>query len=143
MREIKFIAFCVALLGLFVAYEANSADFYQFTDANGTLTFTDDAERVPTTAEEVTERTWEEVREASRARMTPVETPTQHIHVPTPELVEARANPNREVVCGRPVTVTSERRQFDDLNREVFIVHDECGRIVSETFDQPEIRILR
>jgi YD repeat-containing protein len=39
--------------------------------------------------------------------------------------------------------VTSERVQFGDFNRTVYYTYDECGKLVSTTFSQPEVKIER
>lgn len=117
------------------------ADFYQYQTTDGSLAFTDDPKRVPEAHQaEATARSWDELQQSTSNRRTVVEIPDS-VPMPDPASIEIDRSASRD--CSGPVRVTSERRQFGDRNREVFLYHDACGRLVSETFFQPDLFIHR
>ncbi|MBD3261601.1 MAG: hypothetical protein GF334_07970 [Candidatus Altiarchaeales archaeon] len=130
----------VAAVGFLVlSFEARGADFYQWETEAGTLEITDDPKRIPESfRESAQERSFEEL---DGVRWTPVQKETP-LHIPTPVVVEK--NPHREETCDGPVRfLESEWRQFDDRTKQVFIVRDECGNVILESFSWPELQINR
>lgn len=126
----------LALLTL-IATPAIAGDFIQFTAPDGSIAFTDDAKRVPKAATDVTERTWEEVRENTRPRTTVV--PASEVAVVVPQTRTGtgvdviEANPNRQRDCTGPLTVTKTRRQVGEYNRTFWLAFNRCGDLVFES----------
>jgi hypothetical protein len=133
------IGIAVALI-LMLATTAYAGEIFRYVDSDGTVSFTDDVKRIPAAYKDVAEKVVLEGEFKNLDSLTIV-TVTPEIVIPVVEV------PDTTVTCNGFVTVTSERRQFSDglsdYNRRVYLVHDECGNLVSETFYQPEIRIER
>ncbi len=123
------------VLILILASVAHAGDIFQYVDSYGVTSFTDDEKRIPAAYKDAAEKI---VLEDAFQDMVTVVTATPEIGTPSVEEGSEFVEP-----CTGAVTVTSERRQFGDFNRTVYLVHDECGNLVSETFSQPEVRINR
>lgn len=121
--------------------EPESGDFYQYQAIDGSLAFTDNPKHIPAAhLSKAKARTWAELHDSTSGRRTVIEIP-ESVRMPAPEAIEIDQPAPRD--CSGPLRVTSERRQFGDRNREVFLYHDACGRLVSETFFQPDLFIHR
>jgi hypothetical protein len=126
----------VALI-LMLATAAQAGEIFRYVDSDGTVSFTDDVKGIPPAYKDVAEKVVLEGEFKDFDRLTVVTV--------TPEIktFEAVTTEVADPCVEGPVTVTSERRQFGEYSRTVYLVHDECGNLVSETFYQPEVRIER
>jgi hypothetical protein len=132
------IAFALGILVASWAIEAPAAGFYQWVDEVGVVSSTDDAKRVPARyRDQVVQRTWEELRADIEARWTPHSTSRPaHVWTIPPD------EPQKEECAGH-ITLEREWAQRGDYHFYMFIVVDECGRVVSVTPQQPRIGINR
>jgi hypothetical protein len=129
------IAIVVALI-LMMATTAYAGEIFRYVDSDGTISFTDDVKRIPAAYKDVAEKVVLEGEFKNFDALT--------IVTVTPEIVIPDVTFDRAfVACTGHVSVTSERVQFDDFNRTVYYVYDECGKLVSTTFSQPEVYIHR
>ncbi len=140
------------VLILMLATTAQAGEIFQYVDRWGAMSFTDDVKRIPAAYKDVAEKLVLEGEFEDILTVVTVNVPEYPRDFPrTPEItIPAAEVPNTIETfaelfadCGDSVTVTRERRQFGDFNRTVYLVHDECGNLVSETFSQPEVRINR
>jgi hypothetical protein len=129
------IAVAVALI-LMMATAAYAGDIFRYVDSDGTVSFTDDVKRILPAYKDAAEKVVLEGEFKNLDSLTIV-TVTPEIVIPVVEV------PDTVEICDGAVAVTSERRQFGDFNRTVYSYFDECGNLVSETFSQPEVYILR
>ncbi len=128
------IVVAVALI-LMLATAAYAGDIFRYVDSDGTISFTDDVKRIPPAYKDAAE---EVVLEGEfKNTVTFVTVPRLFPGVVASELLTTVES------CDGAITITSERKQFGDFNRTVYSVHDECGKLVSETFSQPEVDIER
>ena len=115
--------------------------FYQWTTESGVVSFTDDMKRVPDLyKDQAVERTWEDVHASVEKRFTPESTRHEPYVWADPVL---EPNPNWERDCTGHITVTQERVQNGEYNRNMFTVQDECGRVISITPHRPQISLQR
>jgi hypothetical protein len=136
MRNIAVIA-----LILMLATAAQAGEIFRYVTNDGTISFTDDVKRIPLAYKDVAETV---VLEGEFKWFDSLTISTVKYEVPHIHLMPLRAsaeNLNGADECTGHVSVTSERRQFGDFNRTIYLVHDECGELVSATFYQPEVRI--
>jgi thiamine pyrophosphokinase len=130
------IAVAVALI-LMLATAAQAGEIFRYVTNDGTISFTDDVKRISLAYKDVAETVvLGEFKDFDSLTISTVKY----------DLAPLRAsaeNPNRVDECTGHASVTSERRQFGDFNRTIYLVHDECGELVSATFYQPEVRINR
>ncbi len=122
---------------LMLATAAHAGDIFRYVTGEGTVSFTDSMKKIPMLYKPSAEEIVFGGAFQNFDRLT--------IVTVVPEI---RASVVLETVvevplCGGTVSVTSERRQFGDFSRRVFLVHDECGKLVSETLFQPVLRISR
>ena len=118
-----------------------TGSFYQWTNEEGIVSFTDDVKRIPSRyVDRATHRTWEDVYTSVEKQFTP-ESTTHEPYMWAEVVLEP--NPNRERDCTGHITVAQELVQQDGYDREMFIVRDECGRVVSVTRQHPRIHINR
>jgi hypothetical protein len=129
--------------------------FYQWTDADGIVSATDDLDMVPEAYRHtVQKRTWEELFSSMAGKTTlatnpalgkpgaPVMVnPPQPMVVVNPPQPAADADPTAD--CTEPVTTRRVRVQEGDYNRSKILALDECGRPISITNQHPEIHISR
>ena len=153
---IALILVTAAATVLLMLATASHAEIFNYVDKYGTFSFTDDIKRIPPVYKDVAQKfvLGGEFKDFDRLTIVTVFRPEktlldgQVVSNATARLEHLRAlNENPVSVlnepCTGPITVTSERRQFGDFNRTVYLVHDECGNLVSETFSQPEVNIQR
>jgi hypothetical protein len=132
------IALLIALAAILSASKVEAGDFYQWTNEDGSISFTDDAKRIPARYKaSATERDFAGIAEK---RITP------HSISENAEALAARlqglretnsapaVNPNQLPDCSGPVTVVRERRQVGEYNRTFYVATDECGNVV---YDSP------
>ena len=149
----SFERFFVALVGIIIFLgflvlfcmgeakaDGTSGDFFSYTQSNGVLAFSDDQKRIPSSARNVTSRTWEELAARQQSRETPMAIPSSEYRVfyPTTKTNE-EVNPNRLTDCTGPVTIETFRSQQGATNRRMYSVVDSCGRVVSTTPNQPVV----
>lgn len=146
MRNIAVVA-----LILMLATAAQAGEIFRYVTTDGTVSFTDDEKKIPAVYTDVAEEVVLEgdfkdfgsltiitVDPTSPARYYPVMSKlTNRV------TLDARTGSAIVTNCTGHVSVTSERHQFGDFNRTIYLVHDECGELVSVTFYQPEVRIRR
>ena len=140
---IALILVTAAATVLLMLATASQGEIFSYVDRYGTVSFTDDETRIPPMYKDVAEKVVLEGEFKNLDSLTVV-TVTPEIKIPAmevPNTIETFAELFED--CGDSVTVTRERRQFGDFDRTVYLVHDECGKLVSETFSQPEVRINR
>ena len=148
MRISSYLA--ASLIGMVVGFlatsvftcEAEAGDFYQYTNSDGVIAFTDNQNRIPEAfASEAVERTFAELRQTTGAQITPHNT-TGPVFVPSgaPDLPVSRT---RLRDCTGHVLVTSQRIQVGDFNRRIYIATDECGRTSTVTPFNPDVQINR
>ncbi len=144
-----FISICLFAYGRTLQAEectGTCADtFYQYTDDHGVLSLTDDPERIPERYYEpvnrVLVRSWEILRATTRPQWTPHS--TNHPVSKWDPVSSPERNPNRERKCTGHTTITTKRVQDGEYNREVYVVTNRCGRVVSVTPYPPEMTIRR
>ncbi len=144
----KFITLTTLALGLILLAgdsmaqgETPAGSFYQWTNEEGVVSFTDDVKRIPSRyVDRATLRTWEEVHASVEKRFTP-ESTTRPPHVWAEAVLEP--NPNRERNCTGHITVKQTRVREGAYNRQMFVVRDECGKVTSVTQQRPHIHINR
>ncbi len=135
----------IALI-LVLSTVAQAGEVFRYVTKDGVVSFTDTEKTIPARYKDVTEKI--EVgpfKDFDRLTVVTTEKP-EAVVASAAHLARLRASRAPVVQtneCTGPITVTSERRQFGEYNREVYLVHDECGNLVSETFYQPEVRIGR
>lgn len=132
-----FLLLCAVLM---LAAPASSADFFQFAAADGSVSFTNDAKRVPESARGVTERTWEELRKLTHLS---VQSPIQ---VPVRSNVDVLSTPvefDHLQECNLPVTVTREWRKVGNYTRQFFIGTNGCGKVVYDSLANPRLSFER
>lgn len=150
LRWIPLIAMLMVLAALAFAMEANAGTFWQWTDDDGVVSVTDDVKRIPARyADRAVERQFEQIVD----RRTPVTVPaTEYEAALTRSLermreVNARTtvNPNHLRDCTGPVTITKERRDYEErgqsLNSMFFVTRNACGDVISVTREQPRLRV--
>ncbi len=137
----------VAILGLALHAWADERPgakrYHSYVSDTGSLSFSDDEKRIPERHKaEAESHTWAELAE----KVAPRETLMKFEDVVIPE---PPANPVAEVIsswrpeCSGHVTVEQVRVQDGAYNRNMFVVRDECGNIVSVTPQRPHIHINR
>jgi hypothetical protein len=137
-RLLFVICLMVFCLSLIMATQSQAGDFFQWEDHAGNLAFTDNPKHVPPTHKpHAVERSWKELD------VIPVTLVVKQPDVVPLTSSRREVNSNRLSDCTGPITVTSERRQFDEYNRRIFIVTNECGRVTSVTTEYPSLRINR
>lgn len=119
---------------LLLALPAQASTFYEYRGTNGSLAFTDDAERIPAAYQTAAiERAFEDLKD----RRSIVENPARAPQVPTLEPTEKKEEP-----CREPVTVRRERRQDGDFNRTYWIA-EQCGERLYDSPNPIRLRIAR
>ncbi|KKN46628.1 hypothetical protein LCGC14_0671330 [marine sediment metagenome] len=124
-----------------VALAGGSTVVFKYVDSSGTLSFTDDENRVPEMYKAKAEKaTLGELEDYDR--FTPVGLSTE-----TPRLVTLRAANTPVTVteqdCGTVIT-RSERRDHDGLNSLFWVVEDDCGELYNATgYPRPYFELRR
>jgi hypothetical protein len=131
----------IAVLASSAALADGPTVVFKYVDSFGTLSFTDDENRVPemykAKAEKVTLSAFEDYD-----RLTPTGPATEN-----PRLVTLRAANTSVTVteqdCGT-VTIRFERRDHDGLNSLFWIVEDDCGELYNATgYPRPYFELRR
>lgn len=143
----------LTILSLFLSVPALAGGtFFQWTDANGVVGLTDDAERIPPLyRDRAVERRFEDLEDRRTVGVVPAveyEAALVRALERQRDLIDrTMVNPNRLRDCTDPVTVTRERRDHQErghrLNSLFFVVRDACGDVISETREQPQVWIGR
>ena len=143
MRKIM-VAVAVALI-LMLTTAAQAGEIFRYVTTDGTVSFTDDENRIPAAYSDVTEEVVLEGDFKDFGRLTIITIdPILPVLSKLTNRVTLGASIGAIITnCNGHVSVTSERHQFGDFNRTVYLVHDECGELASVTFYQPEVRINR
>ncbi len=140
MRTFILATLIGVLLGL--SGPAGAGDFYQYTNSDGVIAFTDNRNRIPEAfASEAVERTFAELRQTTGTQITPHNT-RGPVLVPA-GVADLPVSRTRLNDCTGHVTVTSVRRQVGDYNRRFIVATDECGRTISVTPHYPNVQINR
>lgn len=137
------VAVAVALFLMF-ATAAHGGEIFRYVTNDGTVSFTDDVKRIPPMYKDTAETVVLEGAFKNFGRLTVVTedfTPRLFPGVVASKLVNNDFD--RAVTCTGHVFVTSERHQFGDFNRTVYLTYNECGDLVSVTFSQPKVQIDR
>lgn len=140
----------LTILSLFLSVPALAGTFYQWTDSDGVVSMTDDVKRIPPAYRDTAaERRFEDIKD----RRTPVTVPAADYEAAlTASLERQRAlnsrttvNPNRLRDCTGPVTITHERRDYQErgqsLNSMFFVTRNACGDEIAVTREQPRLRV--
>ncbi len=118
----------IAILASSVALADGPTVAYKYVDSFGTLSFTDDANRVPAkykaTAEKVTLGALADY-DRFTAVVTVVAAPTRTVVTTVPTVTKRD--------CGT-VTLRSERRDHDGFNSRFYIAEDDCGVLYDAPF---------
>ncbi len=135
------------VLILMLVTAAQAGEIFRYVDNYGAVSFTDDVKRIPAEYVLVTEKiVLGEFKDFDRLTIITVN-PTLPVvsmsKLTNRVTLDARTGSAIVTNCTGHVSVTSERHQFGDFNRTIYLVHDECGELVSVTFYQPEVRIHR
>lgn len=129
----------VIVLASSVALAGGPTVAFKYVDSFGTLSFTDDANRVPVkyraTAEKVTLGALIEYE-----RFTAV-APVAPVVAPTTRVVTSPAPTATKRDCGT-VTFRSERRDHEGFNSRYFIAEDDCGVLYDAPF-YPDFLVRR
>jgi hypothetical protein len=129
-----------------LATAAQAGEIFRYVTEDGVVSFTDELKRVPARYKDVAERVIldEEFKDFNRLSVATVDSTLPVLPKLTNRVtVDARTGSAIITNCTGHVSVTSERHQFGDYNRTVYLVHDECGDLISVTSYQPEVRIER
>lgn len=140
----------LTILSLFLSVPALAGTFFQWTDKDGVVNMTDDVKMIPAAYKGVAvERRFEDVKD----RRTPVTISAADYQAAlTASLERQRAlndrtmvNPNRLRDCTGPLTITHERRSYEErgnrYNSMFFVTRNACGDVVSVTREQPSLRV--
>lgn len=131
----------VVVLASSVALAGGSTVVFKYVDSSGTLSFTDDENRVPemykAKAEKVTLGALEDYE-----RFTPVGTSTENARLVTLRAANTPVTVT-EQDCGTVIT-RSERRDHDGFNSLFWIVEDDCGELYNATgYPRPYFELRR
>jgi hypothetical protein len=134
----------IVVLILMLATAAHAGEIFRYVTSDGTVSFTDDVKRIPAAYKDVAETVVleGEFKEFGRLSVITVD-PTDLTSLVATKLVNRDFHRAFVSTCDGHISVTSERVQFGDFNRTVYYVYDECGKLVSTTFSQPEVYIGR
>ena len=137
MRSIAVVV--LILMSVMASVTAVQAgDIFRYVTTEGTVSFTDSEKKIPMLYKPSAEEVVLGGAFQSFNRLTIV-TVTPEIKIPV--VVEEESTSTD--TCAGAVTVTRERRQFEDFNRTVYLAHDECGNLISETFFKPSVKVGR
>lgn len=124
---------------------AKAADYYQWENENGSLSYTDDPKLIPAKYKETASaRSWAELQEKTDSRLTVVEISNEAYLksiMAAPIAEEEAPLPSLED-CDQPVrSLPPVYRQVGDYSRLVYRYADECGNVIS-SLDGQLSRIL-
>lgn len=139
MRNVLIVL--IAVLASSVALADGPTVAFKYVDSFGTLSFTDDENRVPVkykAAEKVTLGALGDYNRFTAIAPRDAEAALERVRVPaTVTAVRAPAKPD----CG-VVTFRSERRDHDGYNSRFYIAEDDCGVLYDAPF-YPEFKVRR
>jgi len=144
---VKLLVFFAIFTFSYSSYAENGKIFSYTTD-NGTVSFTDDLSRVPTSSKEAVE----EIDSASlqdKVEFTHVDTDSENTRIDSlnERLLRLTRNlnetpvENKEKDCG-PIRLRTERRDVENsINKRFYIVEDDCGALFDAPF-YPELNAI-
>lgn len=132
----------IVLMMLFLATSINAGEktIYKWVDSYGTVSFTDDKDRIPEAyASSFETETLQALSEYGQ--FTPVKDKAEGLSARLKRLRETNAVSSDTIDDCGTLRVRTERRQVGAYNRSFYIAEDECGVLYESTM-RPEAHLL-